>query len=166
MAMGRSNAELIVSVAERNELERLTRRPKTQQRLAERARIALACAKGQSNIEVAEELGISRATVGKWRSRLGMMAPTPAPAKLPTKTPKIALPMLAISKYILPTETAMPSASMIARQPTINAQPVRFLCHKFLSSKTPESPITKGLHFALVDRLLRCCNKHRNDRFR
>ena len=69
MAMGRSKAELIVSVAERNELERLTRRPKTQQRLAERARIVLACAKGQSNIEVAEELGISRATVGKWRSR-------------------------------------------------------------------------------------------------
>jgi len=69
MAMGRSKAELIVSVAERNELERLTRRPKTQQRLAERARIVLVCAKGQSNIEVAEELGISRATVGKWRSR-------------------------------------------------------------------------------------------------
>jgi transposase len=69
MAMGRSKAELIVSVAERNELERLTRRPKTQQRLAERARIVLACAKGPSNSEVAEELGISRATVGKWRSR-------------------------------------------------------------------------------------------------
>jgi transposase len=69
MAMGRSKAELIVSVAERNELERLTRRPKTQQRLAERARIVLACAEGPSNIEVAEELGISRATVGKWRSR-------------------------------------------------------------------------------------------------
>jgi DNA-binding NarL/FixJ family response regulator len=58
MAMGRSKAELIVRVAERNELERLTRRPKTQQRLAERARIVLACAKGQSNIEVAEELRI------------------------------------------------------------------------------------------------------------
>jgi len=69
MAMGRSKAELIVSAAERNDLQRLTRRPKTQQRLAERARIVLACAEGPSNIEVAEELGISRATVGKWRSR-------------------------------------------------------------------------------------------------
>lgn len=69
MAMGRSKAELIVSVAERNELERLMRRPKAQQRLAERARIVLTCAKGLSNVEVAEELGISRTTVGKWRSR-------------------------------------------------------------------------------------------------
>jgi transposase len=69
MALGRSKTELIVSIAERNELERLTRRPKTQQRLAERARIVLACAKGPSNIEVADALGISRATVGKWRAR-------------------------------------------------------------------------------------------------
>jgi transposase len=69
MALGRSKTELIVSLAERNELERLTRRPKTQQRLAERARIVLACAKGPSNIEVADALGISRATVGKWRAR-------------------------------------------------------------------------------------------------
>jgi transposase len=37
--------------------------------LALRCRIVLACAAGASNLEVARELGVSRATVGKWRSR-------------------------------------------------------------------------------------------------
>jgi transposase len=34
-----------------------------------RCRIVLACAEGLSNVEVADRLGISRPTVGKWRSR-------------------------------------------------------------------------------------------------
>jgi transposase len=37
--------------------------------LALRCRIVLGCAAGASNLEVARELGVSRATVGKWRSR-------------------------------------------------------------------------------------------------
>jgi hypothetical protein len=39
------------------------------QALALRCRIVLACAEGGSNIEVAERLGVSRMTAGKWRSR-------------------------------------------------------------------------------------------------
>lgn len=69
MARGTRKAELILSDTERQDLEQLTRRPKTQQRLAMRAKIVLTCAKGLSNIEVADELGVSRFTVGKWRSR-------------------------------------------------------------------------------------------------
>ena len=69
MAVGRRKASLVLTDVEREELERLKRRPKTQQRLAERARIILACAAGLSNLEVADELGISRFTVGKWRAR-------------------------------------------------------------------------------------------------
>ena len=69
MAKGKRKAALVLSDAERQELERLARRPKTQQRLAIRAKIVLTCVKGLSNIEVADELGISRFTVGKWRSR-------------------------------------------------------------------------------------------------
>lgn len=68
-AMGRPKKPLILDPDEREKLEMLSRRPKTAQRLATRARIVLACADGQDNAEVAEDLGIHAATVGKWRER-------------------------------------------------------------------------------------------------
>jgi transposase len=46
-----------------------TRRPKTAQALALRARIVLLCATGLSNTEVARRLHVTGATVCKWRQR-------------------------------------------------------------------------------------------------
>jgi len=68
-ARGTPLAELVVSDDEREILERWARRPTTAQALALRCRIVLACAEGLSNVEVADRLGVSRMTVGKWRSR-------------------------------------------------------------------------------------------------
>jgi transposase len=66
---GRSKIELVLSDDERATLLRWERRAKSAQALALRCRIVLACAEGLSNTEVAEQLGIHRMTVGKWRSR-------------------------------------------------------------------------------------------------
>jgi transposase len=60
---------LVLSDDERTQLERWARRPRSSQALALRCRIVLVCAEGGSNIEVAARLGITRGTVGKWRSR-------------------------------------------------------------------------------------------------
>jgi transposase len=60
---------LTLSEEERETLERWTRRPKTNQALAQRARIILAAANGSTNTEVAARLGVIKQTVGKWRTR-------------------------------------------------------------------------------------------------
>ena len=68
--MGRYEAGAAGAVGdERRTLESWARRRKTAQGLALRARIVLACADGGPNIAVAARLGVSRATVRKWRTR-------------------------------------------------------------------------------------------------
>jgi transposase len=60
---------LVLSADERRVLEGWARRRTTAQALALRSRIVLACAGGASVSAVAGELGVSRTTAGRWRSR-------------------------------------------------------------------------------------------------
>src|ERR1035441_5623459 len=66
---GRPKAPLAVTPEDRQTLERWTRRRTTAQGVALRSRIVLRCASGVTNTQVAEELHVTNATVGKWRSR-------------------------------------------------------------------------------------------------
>jgi transposase len=66
---GRPKAPLILTDEERETLVRWSRRPKSAQALALRARIVLACAEGKTNKVVAEEVGVWPQTVTKWRGR-------------------------------------------------------------------------------------------------
>jgi transposase len=69
MRTGRPKKELVVTEADRETLQRWTRRATTAQHLALRARIVLSCAEGFSNAAVAKRLNTTAATVGKWRER-------------------------------------------------------------------------------------------------
>ncbi|GAA3636795.1 IS630 family transposase [Microlunatus ginsengisoli] len=66
---GRPKAKLVVTEAERDQLERWARRSSSTQALALRSKIILGCADGRSNSEVAAVLGVRDQTVTKWRAR-------------------------------------------------------------------------------------------------
>jgi putative transposase len=69
MTVGRPLTPLTLSESERNELLSITRSRSMPQSLATRARIVLLSADGVSNTDIAEQLGLSKPTVGIWRKR-------------------------------------------------------------------------------------------------
>lgn len=69
MPRGRPKRIVELSDDQREELVRWTRRSKTAQALAMRARIVLGCAEGGDDVDVADRLELDRNTVGKWRRR-------------------------------------------------------------------------------------------------
>src|SRR5215468_12062935 len=69
MRTGRPKQSLILSDEERDRLEALAHRARSQPLLARRARVVLACAEGLDNKAVARKLRCSLGMVGKWRSR-------------------------------------------------------------------------------------------------
>ena len=73
MALGRPLSSLSLSPSERQQLLDWSRRPKTAQALALRARIVLLSAAGHSNTEVARRVQVALATVGKWRQRFVLL---------------------------------------------------------------------------------------------
>jgi transposase len=73
MARGPRLQELKLTDTERERLLEWTRRHKSAQALAMRARIVLAAAEGHRNGAVADQLRITAQTVGKWRSRFARL---------------------------------------------------------------------------------------------
>src|SRR5690348_12178466 len=69
MRTGRPIAPLSLTGEEREILGNWARRPKSAQAMAQRARIVLEAAAGNSNTAVARKLRITKQTVGKWRGR-------------------------------------------------------------------------------------------------
>lgn len=67
--MGRPKDELVLSDEEHAALEQMRRRTSIGAAMKLRASIVVLCAAGRDSTDVAEELGITPQTVGKWRRR-------------------------------------------------------------------------------------------------
>ncbi|MDQ2783619.1 MAG: helix-turn-helix domain-containing protein [Chloroflexota bacterium] len=64
-----SATPITLSDAERTGLNALVRRHTTPQQIATRARIVLAAAAGQTNVQIVHHVGLSRESVRLWRDR-------------------------------------------------------------------------------------------------
>ena len=63
---------VVLSDDERAQLMAWARRPSSAQALAMRSRIVLACEGASSNTQIAQELGVARGMVTKWRNRFAV----------------------------------------------------------------------------------------------
>jgi transposase len=113
--------ELALTEEERTTLARWARRRTSGQALALRCRIVLACASGASNAAVAAQLGISRPTVTKWRSRfvarrLEGLADEPRPGAARTITDEQVEQVLVMTLEETPTDATHWSTRSLARQ--------------------------------------------------
>ena len=61
--------EIVLTEAEHAELAKLVRSKLTSVRLAQRARIVLLAAEGMQNKAIAQQLGVGRVQVARWRER-------------------------------------------------------------------------------------------------
>ena len=66
---------IVLSDAERHQLEQLVRRHSTPQQIALRARIVLAAADGANNCQIARQLDLSLDMVRRWRTRWLVLQP-------------------------------------------------------------------------------------------
>src|SRR6202795_2639156 len=69
MAMGRPKAALVLTPEQREQLEGLASSRSLPAGLVSRARIILLSASGKTNLQIARQMGLTNATVGKWRRR-------------------------------------------------------------------------------------------------
>jgi transposase len=120
---GRPKAVLELTDPEREQLVRWERRRKSSQALALalRWRIVVACAEGLSNKEVAEAVGVTASTVGKWRSRfcelrLDGLSDDPRPGRPATITTEQAEDMLVATLESTPENATHWTRSSMAKQ--------------------------------------------------
>ena len=69
MAMGRPKEALVLSPQQREQLEGMASSRSLPAGLVSRARIILLSASGQTNMQIARQMRLTNATVGKWRRR-------------------------------------------------------------------------------------------------
>jgi transposase len=113
--------EIVLSEAERSQLEAWIRRRTSAQALAQRARIVLAAAAGTKNTQIAAELGVSRPMVTKWRSRfaaerLDGLLDEPRPGRPRTISDAQVEEVIVRTLETTPPDATHPSTRSLARE--------------------------------------------------
>ena len=101
-------AEIVLTEDERAELNRLVRSKLTSVRLAQRARIVLLASDGMQNKEIAEQLGIGRVQVSRWRERYSQSRVAGIEHDLPRGAPPVKVD---VARLVELTTQSKPKAS-------------------------------------------------------
>ncbi len=108
--------------AQRKTLTRLVKGRRSEVRVAMRAKIVLAAARGQENREIAEKLGVTRETVGRWRSRFaeksveGILKDLPRGGRKPTNRSRVEGRILQMTTQEQPTNATHWSTRTLAAE--------------------------------------------------
>ncbi len=136
MPRGRPTTPVVLLEEERTELERLSRRRKTNQAVALRSRIVLGCAEGMTNTAVAQQLGVTQGTVCKWRKRflarrLDGLLDEPRPGQPRKITDEDVERVIAMTLESTPRDATHWSTRSMAEASGLNATAVRRIWRAF-----------------------------------
>lgn len=99
---------IVLSDAEEAELTKLARSKVTSVRLTQRARIVLLAAQGMQNKDIADQLGVGRVQVGRWRDRYAHSGLEGIERDLPRGAPPLKVD---VSKLVELTTQSKPEAA-------------------------------------------------------
>jgi len=127
---------ITLTVEENNRLLEWTRRHKTSQALARRARIVLACQQDRSNREIGQQVHATAQTVGKWRtrfekSRLDGLLDEPRPGAARTISDAQVERVIAKTLHEKPREATHWSSRLMARATGLSQTAVMRIWHAF-----------------------------------
>jgi transposase len=107
---------------ERKTLTRMVKGRRTEVRVVMRARIVLAAARGLQNWEIADEVGVTPETVGRWRSRFavnrvdGLVKDLPRSGRKPTSRSKVESRIIRMTTQTKPANATHWSTRTLAEK--------------------------------------------------
>ena len=119
---------IVLTMEQRKELTRLSRSNTTSVRLARRAKIVLLASSGHDNTQIAEELGVGRIQVGRWRERYasdglaGIERDLPRGGRKPTVDVR---ELVRLTTQTLPDHATHWSTRTLAKRAKVGATTVR-----------------------------------------
>jgi transposase len=118
-------AVVVLTDDERSQLESWARRPTSAQALAMRSRIVLEASRGGTNVDVAQQLNLSRGTVTKWRNRfvlyrLDGLLDEPRPGRPRTITDEMVERVITTTLESLPKDATHWSTRSLATEVGLN----------------------------------------------
>ena len=119
---------IVLTVEQKKELTKLSRSNTTSVRLAQRAKIVLLASSGHGNTQIAEELGVGRVQVGRWRERYARDGLPGIEQDLPRggRTPTVdAQELVRLTTQTLPDQATHWSTRTMAKMADVSATTVR-----------------------------------------